>query len=228
MQWTAAAPIGRDFRAAWVRRAIEQAGRNGLFVLPTTRQTLADAKKLVYTFGCTVIGDPTVLSEAIGTAKYLSWLRGHDSIATDAKAFAIAFTDQLVSACDASILVQQRNQLEFMPGLEVLVNCRYATPVHVWNGDRATKLVAQHPLTVLREVAAYFTACATLGDAWLMRDRQLMRLPLQRVDQARRRLRLYQSTLLNSSPDAPLSPNILQIVRRLDEMRTSLHPANLR
>lgn len=228
MQWTAAAPIGRDVRATWVRRAIEQAGRDGLFVLPTTRQTLADAKKLVDLFGCIVIGDPTVLSEAIGPAKYLSWLLDHDAIATDAKPFAIAFTDQLVSAYHASILVQQSNQIEFMPGLEVLVSCRYATPVHVWNGDRATKLVAQHPLTVLREVAAYFTACAALGDVWLMHDRQLMRLPLQRVDQARRRLRLYQSTLFNSSPDAPLSLHVLQIVRRLDEMRTSLNPVNLR
>lgn len=228
MQWTAAAPIGRDVRAAWVRRAIEHAGRDGLFVLPTTRQTLADAKKLGDVFGCIVIGDPTVLSEAIRPAKYLSWLRDHDPIATDSMPFAIAFTDQLVSAYDASILVQQSNQLEFMPGLEVLVNCLYARPVHVWDGDRATKLVAHHPLTVLREVAAYFTACATLGDAWLMRDRQLMRLPLQRVDQARRRLRLYQSTLFNVSPDAPLPLNVLQIVRRLEEMRTSLNPANLR
>jgi hypothetical protein len=222
MQWTAAVPKWHEYSFGWIQRAILQGGVNGLFVLPTTRQNLADVSQVRGVPRPVLIGDPAVMPEAITPAAYLARLHSDYSNSSGTARLAIAFTDQLVSAQDASILIERMGQIEFMPVLEVLARCRYAVNVHIWKGVEASHLATLNPHDVLREIAAYFDACAKLGDAWLMRDRQAMRLPAPRVDQARRRLRLYQSTIYNSSPNAPLPISTLQIARRLAELRSNL------
>lgn len=224
MQWTATVPKWHGLPVEWFQEVVRHGSRDGLFVLPSTSRSLADTRRVLSTSPVLFIGDPTVIPGAITPAAYVARLHTPCSASSGAP-FAIAFTDQLVSANDAPILITRNGQLTFMPVLEVLAQCQYKVNVHIWNGEEVARLTAQCAGDVLREVAAYFDACSRLGSAWLMRDRQALRLPAVRIDQARRRLRLYQSAIFNSSADAPLSMSALQIARQISGLRSALHPA---
>lgn len=221
----------KDGLALSIMQFVERPRANGLHVVPTTASTLSVASSWTLAKDTYVVGDQKFLDEyglKFGSRLHTptqfleTCSRAHGTGKTIS---AVVFTDQMVSAEFAPILVSRRDVLQFFPSLEIIAASGYGLPVHCWcGGSRWTSPVTtnQDRAPVIRAVGRYFDACQQLGVAWLMRDRQAKRQPADRIGNARRRLRLYQSIVMASSVDGSVSEAALSTFRRLVTTRSAL------
>ena len=139
---------------------------------------------------------------------------------------ALVFSDQLVSAPHAPLLVRQDGRTQYLSGLEAVAHVGYGFPVAAWTG--ATFECAPAGCTteeVLRLLLRYQVACHALGDAWLARKSQQERTPAARTSQARLQLRLFHSALMHMGRAAPLAAEYRPIVKRIDDLNRRLAAA---
>ena len=161
-----------------------------VIVVPSTAPTTALVSRLSDRWGVGIAADPVAFLRACGEGK-----RQH----------AFVFTDRFVSAETAPLLVSRRGRREFFPAFETIAVRRYGMTLYCWTGaDFECLRPASADRDLLRAIDRYYAACERLpGETWLMRDQQVQRTVQERIGQARRLIRLYQSIALRSGMAAP-------------------------
>jgi hypothetical protein len=117
----------------------------------------------------------------------------------DARPTRVAiFTDQLVSARDATVQVHRDSSNRFLSALEFILNNEYQYPLYAVNGGALAYLADSAPLPiVLNFTLAHLDAADTFGNDWLAREQQKERTPESRRAQRRKYVRAMQSTILS-------------------------------
>ena len=191
----------------------------GALLLPSTSVTLAAVPHW------TASGTP-VVGTTPGTLRpdgLLTLLKGDAAARPRA---CIIFSDQLVSPVDAPLLIQRGDQRQYMSALELLCHTRLGFPITAWTGTSFEAAPSYwEPDALLRLLVRHREACDALGSEWIMRDAQAESRASHRLNDARRRLQLFQSVVLHSFREGPLSIEYEGVVRRLAEMRKSLNAA---
>ncbi len=109
----------------------------------------------------------------------------------------IIFTDQLVSARDATIEVRRDGKTLFLSPLEFILNNQYRYPLYAVNGGGLASLMDAAPITdVLKFTLEHLDAAEALGPGWLAREQQDPRTSESRRVQRRRYIRAMQSSIL--------------------------------
>lgn len=226
---------GKDGLALSITQFLKRPSANGIHVVPTTVSTLSAVSTWARDANTHVVGHREFFrgyglesgSNLHTPTRFLEVCR--HAHGTGEAVLAVVFTDQMVSVEFAPILVNRRGVLQFFPSLELIASSGYGVPVHIWCG-RSTWISPlasdQHKLSVLATIGHYFDACEQLGLAWLTLDRQKQRQITDRIEGARRRLRLYHSILMASSVDGPVSETTLSMAERLVAMRSAVPSLN--
>ena len=170
--------------------ALAEAG-GAVIVVPSTAPTTALVSRLPDRWGVGIAVDPVAFLRACAEGK-----RQH----------AFVFTDRFVSAETAPLLVSRRGRREFFPAFETIAVRRYGMTLYCWTGTtfECLRPTSANDRDLLHAIDRYYAACERLpGETWLMRDQQVQRTVQERIGQARRLIRLYQSIALRSGMAAP-------------------------
>lgn len=173
-------------------RELSAVGRH-MLVLPTTTRELALLEQL----GLRPDVDAIVgrNEHALAPAELLTRIEDK-APAPDAR--VLVFSDQLVSAVDAPLLVRRDGVARYVSSLEYILNAQYGYALLAINGDRLSRLPAGAPaVDVLGLLVDHLEANERLGSNWLVRELQTQRLPQDRRLQQRRRIRALRSSILH-------------------------------
>lgn len=111
----------------------------------------------------------------------------------------IIFSDQLVSPDEATLLLRTNDGDLHVSPFELILNQRYGYSLKFWSRDGLSK-VERHcstQSTILHELVNYLGLCHKLGSQWLMRDDHLLRSPIMRTYNARKKTRALRSALIS-------------------------------
>jgi hypothetical protein len=109
------------------------------------------------------------------------------------------FTDQLVNAVDAPMLLERGGRQVFVSGHEHFLNVRLNYPVHIWVGERWVELSGlADPADLFGALLDHLSACERLGPNWLARELQYERFPDGRRLVRRHRIQALRSSLMHS------------------------------
>ncbi|RNF81712.1 hypothetical protein EER27_16470 [Lysobacter psychrotolerans] len=190
-----------------------------VYVIPTTQMTLDAIPKWMESTARLAVVAPSVAG-GLTPEKLLEQLKSPDTVQTP---IAVVFSDQLVSPVHAPLLVEHLGTTQYLPALEVVAHLNYGLDLRVWVGDGFDMPPPEcAPADVLRLLLRYQAGCQALGDRWLMRESQETRSPANRVNQARRRLRLLHSLVMHEFQDSPLPADYRSIVSRIGRMHKHL------
>jgi len=145
--------------------------------------------------GCTVVGHaglPGMLTPAALLAKL------QREPATPPRRH-ILFTDQLVSARDATVEVRRGGKARFLSPMEFILNNEYRCPLYAVNGGGLACLMEDAPIqSVLKFTLEHLDATEALGEDWLAREQQDDRTPESRRVLRRKFIRAMQSSILGA------------------------------
>jgi len=197
---------------------LDSARERVLFAVPSTEATLQCIPRWLAARPGTAVVAPAVAGQ-LTPAQWLARQRA----APGQDRFLIVFSDQLLSAADAPMLVEQGGRLSYLPGLEVVAQGGHGFAVAAWvgNGFEAAPRDGG-PVAILGLLARHLAACAELGAPWLMREAQQQRCADAHVAEARRRLRVFHSAIMHARGDAPLGPEARAIVRRIVDLQKGM------
>ena len=188
-------------------------------VIPTTQMTLDAIPRWVESTASLAVVAPSVAG-GLTPEQLLAQLKSPDAVQPQA---VIVFSDQLVSPVHAPLLVEHQGTTQYLPALEIVAHLNYGLELRVWVGDGFAKPLPEcAPADVLRLLIRYQASCQALGDRWLMQESQATRSPANRVNQARRRLRLLHSLVMHGFQDSPLPADYRSIVNRIGKMQKHL------
>lgn len=195
-----------------------------IFIVPTTQPTL-DASADVGERSILIVGQGALFGSpsrvpVVSPTEFLGVCKEGKVIPV-----AISYTDQFVSTELAPILVRTNNVSQFFPSMELIASIKYGVPVHCWNGtgfSTSPPGLQETQMSVLRGLRDYYRACAEIRTGWLMRERQVQRTSGQRIEIARQRLRLYQSTVMLAAIDGDPSEMSLQALKQLSVLQANL------
>lgn len=195
------------------------ANAHGLFVVPSTRTTVAS----IPAWQRSLVGVAVVAPSIASTLAPMELLARLKSDVPQRPRVAIVFSDQLVSPLHAPLLIEHAGRTEYLSGLEAVAHVGYGFRVAAWIGNGFEMAPAAcDTAEVLRLLLRHYAVCDTLGNHWLMRDAQAARVPAERARQARRLLRLFHSAVMHAFRDAPLPAEYRPIVKRIDDMQKRL------
>jgi hypothetical protein len=130
----------------------------------------------------------------------------------------LIFSDQLVSPEIATIPVDVDGSISYVSGLEAVLYARYGYMLRAVLASGVETAAAPGTVEeVLALLDRYFAACELLGDAWLMRARQVERERGMRLREAKMRLRYFQSAVFYAYRERPLDQVGLTALRRVDQ-----------
>lgn len=196
--------------------ALARGGAQGALLVPSSPATLKAVSKWAAD-GVAVVG------RVPGTVSPQALLSLVDGGQAKRPHTGIIFSDQLVSPVDAPLLIQRGGNRRYVSALELLCHTRHGFPVSAWTGASFEPAPPGcEPDELLSLLVRYLEACDGLGNDWLMRDAQAECAASHRLNDARRRLQLFQSVILHSFSETPLPTEYEGVVRRLAEMRKSL------
>jgi hypothetical protein len=146
-------------------------------------------------------------------AAFLSSLQNNERKATR----CVVFTDQLVTASDAPLLIKHGDTKAYYPTLELIAHQMYGFTIHAWTGETRRTSLPPHSChtEVLHILQAYFEACRSLGSRWLVRDIQHHKSTEHRIAEARRRARGFQSALMFAHRASALPSDCRDLIRTL-------------
>ena len=187
----------------------------GLFVIPSTADTLAHAKLWGSSPRVAVVG--TVTAGAQAPASLLAMLNGDSARRPHT---IILFTDQLVDVVNAPVAVQHQGQVVYASALEAVLHMVHGYGAQVWTGSGFESLGDAHGgvqqmADVMGLLMRYYAACDRLGASWAARHLQLQRLPAQRAQQARRQLRLCLSALMYACRSSALTTDLRSATQQI-------------
>ncbi|HST44688.1 MAG TPA: hypothetical protein VLK29_05620 [Luteimonas sp.] len=184
-------------------------------LVPTTSDNLAEAARLRDAGSILLVAD-AAHPGATGPSDILLRLASAPGSRPD----LVVFSDQILSAADANVLVHGDRIDAFVSPFEAVLNLKYGYCLGVWapGGYRRIAPGTATPV-VLAAVARHLLECDTLGDAWLVRHLQRLRSPARRRADARRKLRFFRSAISNvfrMSPDDPEARQMRDTVAALE------------
>lgn len=187
-------------------------------LVPSTPETLANTTRWSQTWPDLLVVAP-IHVEALTPQQLLERVRSN----VTPPARILIFSDQLVSALHANVPLEQAGRIEYVSGLEAVLNARYAYRIAVWTPEG---FEVQNPCETV-EVAMgmlirYFAHCRSLGERWIMRDQQTSRSLRERVVQARRELRFLESAVLYSCRANPIDECTQDVLARIGEAQKCL------
>lgn len=166
-----------------------------VLMLPTTAPFLAAVDRLGLRPKIDMVVGRSARKFTIYPADLLAHL-ADNRLMSDAR--VIVFTDQLVSALDAPLLVSRNGRAQYVSALEYVLNAEHECPLFAMNGDQINYLSENAPPDrVLNFIVDHLDANQLLGDAWLTRSLQSQRLPQERRFQQRRRVQAMRSSVLH-------------------------------
>lgn len=134
------------------------------------------------------------------------------------------FCDQLVSAHEATILLRTDTGDFHVSPFELILNQRYGYHLVIWGADgySTTDGYCSDRTHILHQIFNHLTECNTLGDQWLRRDDQALRMPAIRAYNARRKVRMFKSSLVSHYPADRFDAELDALLDRVDSMESSL------
>lgn len=184
------------------------------FVLPTTRAVLKAANRFSANNEATVVSG-TASAHHTAPAKLLKEL----SVGSPRSTLLI-LADQIVSPADACILVKTDEREVYFSPFEFIINTRYSYRLVIWGYDKDTVIDPNRAAIeeVLAPLADYLRSCYRLGDDWLQRDEQYNREPRVRRYNAKRKLRLFRSSVVNAFQAEPTNPVVAGLLAKVADM----------
>ncbi|RLK55899.1 hypothetical protein BCL79_0270 [Stenotrophomonas rhizophila] len=208
-------------------RSLTMSGASGepvLIVLPSTEIAINEAVQYAQIHEMAIIGEARLVPSAMRPATYFaSCSEARNAGRRPASAFL--FTDQFVDAPESSLLVGAGDRTEYLGTTELIALGSYGLQLQIWT-EQGFRLIAGDAATsfdgVVLALQAYYIACDRLGTAWLVRTRQERRRPEVRRANAVRRIRGYESSLMQELGGAPMSNAAHGLLQRLGVLRTEL------
>lgn len=183
----------------------------GLFVVPTTADTLAHAKLWGSSPRVAVVG-----AAADGMHSPAGLLAVLNSSSAQRPHTIIVFTDQLVDVVNAPVAVMHQGQVVYASALEAVLHIAHGFRAQVWTGAGFEAIEAARDIAdVMGLLMRYYAACDRLGAAWAARHLQPQRLPAQRAQQARRQLRTCLSALMYACRTSTLSTDLRSTTQQI-------------
>ncbi|WP_141456319.1 hypothetical protein [Pseudoxanthomonas sp. z9] len=216
-----------DAEAKSIMGMMESCGQMELLLLPSTFKFLDVAWELGALGGWWFVGDKEVCKEfgldysmLIEPSEILSRMSGFGG---SGKFRIGVFTDQLVEASHACLLMGSGEEASFYPALELALTVKYHFSVRYWSGHGFESV--RHRSGKRQEIRdaldAYYAACSKAED-WIMASVQERRSIKFRREQAKQMTRLYQSVLLLSRLDAGSNELLESVLEQLTEHRRRL------
>lgn len=187
-------------------------------VVPTTPRTVGLATRMRAVQGFALVGDGS-LAPSRAPAQILRQLR--DGVG---RPDLVVFTDQIVGAADASILVRSTSGDRYFSPLELILCAEYGYALAVWTGagDRRIAPGTQDITIVMSALASHLDSADALGAAWLARSMQEGRTPRGRRIFAQRKLRFFKAAVINAYRDAPDDPAAEKMMERIDALEATI------
>lgn len=134
------------------------------------------------------------------------------------------FCDQLVSAQEATILLRTDTGDFHISPFELILNQRYGYHLVIWGPDGYSTTIGycSDSAHILQQIFNHLTECNTLGDQWLGRGDQALRTPAIRTYNARRKVRMFKSSLVAHYPADRCDAELDALLERIDSMELSL------
>jgi len=116
----------------------------------------------------------------------------------------VIFTDQLVDAVAAPVLLERGGRQISVSGHEHFMNVRLNYPVHIWVDEGWVEFSGPADLADLYgALLDHLDACERLGSGWLARDLQYERFPDGRRLVRRHRIQALRSSLMHGAVQHP-------------------------
>lgn len=188
-------------------------------VLPTTAQTIQLARRLQARHGYLVVGG-RLPGPSLSPAQLLQEVRQGQ----DRRPPVLVFTDQIVGAADASILVRSVSGDRYFSPLEFILGAKYGYTLIVWTRtqDRLVPPGHEDIAAVMSALACHLDSAAALDELWLAESVQELRTPLGRRILAQRKLRFFKAAVINAYRDAPEDLGAERMIRKVEVLETSV------
>lgn len=184
-----------------------------VFVLPTTADVLR------------------ILSETLHDSRYVVGGQEYGSYQTPAELLAglkdsqhqpyvVVLTDQLVAQSDTPVLVKSESGNIYVSLLEFVLNVSYGYTVVVWTRQGFLK----YPPGMLsieassKIILEHLESAEKLGEAWQMAGQQTFRCEDVRRFNAKRKLRLFKSSVINTYRHMPAAAGVKSLFARIKAM----------
>jgi hypothetical protein len=197
--------------------------RPHLLVVPTTCATIAWARAHASAQRW-LVGERRHVAGAASPSSYLAECRRRIACGA-APPNALLFSDQFVEAPHAVLLVERDGVQRYLSAIELVALSCHGIDVHVWAGTAPVSVTAADAwdaTRVLQAQCAYLDACSALGERWLARPEQVLRLQAIRTRAAIHRIRRYESYLLQAHADSPMDAATRRVLGGLATRRRGL------
>ena len=191
-------------------------------VLPTTAQTIQLAGRLQARHGFLVVGG-RLPGHSLSPVQLLQEVRQGQ----DRRPPVLVFTDQIVGAADASILVRSVSGDRYFSPLEFILCAEYGYTLIVWTRtqDRLLPPGQGDVAAVMSALACHLDSAAVLDEPWLAESMQELRTPLGRRILAQRKLRFFKAAVFNAYRDAPEDPGAERMMRKVEALEATIEAA---
>lgn len=171
-------------------------------ILPTVAVTIAEVERLIE--NRTVHGLIGCRRHRVAKTAEPELLSSIHSGALPPGRQLVIFTDQLVNAVDAPVLLERGGRQVFVSGHEHFLNVQLNYPLHIWVGECWVELAGRaDPAALFGALLDHLGACERLGPSWLARELQYERFPDGRRLVRRHRIQALRSSLLHSAVRDP-------------------------
>lgn len=192
-----------------ISEAVTAGDPNVLYIIPSTPGTLKSSADWVAKGRCHVVGlrehFRTLVTDEFELLTPVQFLAICRDVASDeVRRNTVIFTDQFVSAECAPLLVHAGGKETFYSSLELIATAQYGFAISCWDGASFSLPVTSSSIghaEILRMLGRYYEACEALGESWLVREHQYQRTLKGRIEEAKNRLRIYQSIVMLSTSD---------------------------
>ena len=213
-----ACSISADIDAA-LHRELETDTRRTLYALPTTKATVDAAKILLESNPALIVVATSMQQEADASKAIAAFRNSMD----DASQFGIIFSDQLLSAANAPIFVEQHGKYRYLSALEVIACSNYNFAIKAWTGNCFENAAASSPPhAVLSMMMRYMHGCELLGNEWLMLESQRANFLEARLVDAYRRLRMLESAIMHAFVNSHLPERHQSLIKRIHNKQKTL------
>ncbi len=184
------------------------------FVLPTT----VEVKRTLSRLGIASVGNLQLGSHYSPTS-ILSSLKKQDE-----RPMLVFFTDQVVDQANTSLMVRTSAGERYISPFEAILNSYYGYEIAFWT--RRGFVDCQAGTGDLHRIAAmvveHLDSAKELGSEWILSEYQVLRSQESRCFNAKRKLRMYRSAVINAFRDSPTSSEARRLIAKADELEKSV------
>ena len=195
-------------------------GNSMEYVLPTTREVAAVARKLLSEGRASVVCGR--LSEFSGSTTIPALL---DGLRAGVRPTLVLLADQFVASDEATVLVKSSLGDFFLSPIEQILSQRYSYDLAHWTntGFEITEAPCEDERRLYSQSVAYLRSCASLDDGWQLRGQHPRRSLNFRIQGAKRKIRLFRSSAIDAYLDDPDHPKLREHLLLAERGELSVH-----